>query len=42
MINLNNNEKLINRKDIGREYYEGNYKLIIDELTKVILINLKY
>lgn len=39
MISLNNNKKLINRKDIGREYYEGDYKIIIDELTKVIIIN---
>lgn len=35
MINLNNNKKLIKRKDIGNEYYEGNYKIIIDELIEL-------
>lgn len=33
---LNKNINLIKRKDIGREYFEGNYFNIINELTELI------
>ena len=34
---LNNNKILINRKDMGKEYYEGDYKELINELSNIIL-----
>lgn len=34
---LNNNKFLINRKDMGKEYYEGDYKELINELSNIIL-----
>lgn len=33
---LNNNKLLMRRKDMGNEYYEGDYHLIINELTKIL------
>lgn len=33
---LNNNIKLKKRDDIGREYFEGDYNLIINDLIKLI------
>lgn len=36
LLKLNDNKKLIKRKDIGQEYYEGDYNLIIKELSKII------
>ncbi len=33
---LNNNSKIKKRKDIGREYFECNYTLLIDELRNII------
>lgn len=33
---LNNNSKIKKREDIGREYFECNYKILIDELRNII------
>lgn len=35
---LNDNKNLIKRKDMGNEYYEGDYILIINELTRILYL----
>jgi hypothetical protein len=36
IINLNKNKQFIKRNDIGREYFEGDYIIIINELMRLI------
>lgn len=37
LMNLNQNKNIINRNDIGREYFEGDYIIIINELMQLII-----